>query len=327
MTKAHFELSDKYIPLFRLTVSVVFIIVAITFRIIDIRRPGNIIFLSCYLIFALVLAVFNKFRKHIAYKYPVALAGFDMLLISYGITISGGPHNSPLYLFYLMFIVYFAIVCNMKLTLVISCIGSLLYAGTLLVTQESFVINDTIILLFFYAFGFFSGIISENLKKYNIKMATQDHLTHLYNRQYLSGELEDILLQCQKSDNLMSLIIFDVDDFKSINDFEGHLEGDRVLAEIAELIRQIIRSGDIAARYGGDEFILVLPQTDKNGAETICHRLKTSIQEYFLTKVNVSAGVATYPHDGKTTKELFYAADIAMYKEKEISKSRIHDFD
>ena len=117
--------------------------------------------------------------------------------------------------------------------------------------------------------------------------------------------------------------MLDLDNFKLVNDSFGHLYGDRVLAWSAEIIRSTLRSSDIAARYGGDEFAILLPETSAEAAERAADRIRMAFATGVHTgeageqiDVALSIGVATFPADGRTATELLAAADAALYREK-----------
>lgn len=115
--------------------------------------------------------------------------------------------------------------------------------------------------------------------------------------------------------------MMDIDYFKKYNDTYGHLVGDRLLHQIGEIIRENIRSIDSACRYGGEEFTLILPETDASGAKNLAERIHKSI--FDEGEITVSIGVGIYPKDGKTTEELLNLADKAMYLAKRQGRNRI----
>jgi two-component system, cell cycle response regulator len=127
----------------------------------------------------------------------------------------------------------------------------------------------------------------------------------------------------------LSLLMLDLDDFKLVNDTFGHLFGDRVLTWTAEMIRATLRSSDVPARYGGDEFAIILPETDANDAAIAARRILDAFRDQaFLSDqrgpvpVGASIGVATFPFDGRTGTELIAAADKALYQ---VKRSGGHD--
>jgi diguanylate cyclase (GGDEF)-like protein len=122
----------------------------------------------------------------------------------------------------------------------------------------------------------------------------------------------------------VSLIVFDLDDFKRINDRIGHLGGDAVLAEVAERIRRVVRSTDIACRVGGDEFAVILPESNREDAELLADRIAHTIRGQKIAKagaLTISTGVAEL-HPGDTAADVFTRADEAMYRGKHAGKAR-----
>jgi diguanylate cyclase (GGDEF)-like protein len=121
----------------------------------------------------------------------------------------------------------------------------------------------------------------------------------------------------------MSVLMLDLDDFKLVNDTFGHLFGDRVLTWTAELIRSTLRGSDVAARYGGDEFAIILPETDADEARRAAERILGAFRDRAFVgeqrgpvPIGASIGVATFPVDGRTGTELIVAADQALYRVK-----------
>lgn len=146
-----------------------------------------------------------------------------------------------------------------------------------------------------------------------------DHLTQVYNRGYLIQELRRHLSLSQRHDRPVSLSIIDLDRFKLYNDTQGHLAGDRLLQAVATVILCQVRQEDVVARYGGDEFVIVLPHTDGPSALAAMHRIKQALTLTALrgSGVTLSAGIATAPTDACTVEALMNAADKALYLAKE----------
>ncbi len=166
----------------------------------------------------------------------------------------------------------------------------------------------------------------ENAKLYEDarKLADRDHLTGFFNHRYVHERIGEELVRAQRSGSPVSLLMVDLDDFKLVNDTFGHLFGDRVLVWSAELIRSSLRLSDIPARYGGDEFALVLPDTDAAAATVVADRIIRAFAEgAYESKtrgsvpVAASIGQATFPFDARTGPELIAAADGAMYRAKD----------
>ncbi len=162
-------------------------------------------------------------------------------------------------------------------------------------------------------------------------LSVTDDLTQLFNSRYLHEVLRKETKRALRSHAPLSLLFADLDGFKRINDAHGHLLGSRALVEAAALIRGSARETDIVARYGGDEFTLVLPDTTPEGALAVAHRLRDRISRHvFLAdrgpgiRLTASIGVATMPEAADTAEGLLEAADAAMYRVKEDGKDGIH---
>lgn len=159
--------------------------------------------------------------------------------------------------------------------------------------------------------------------------AITDGLTGLFNHAYLLHALKREVQRAKRHDLKLSVAMFDLDDFKKVNDIRGHVEGDRVLVKVAALIRESLREIDIAARYGGEEFTVVLPETARTGAHLVAERIRTRIEEHFRRRkgpVTISGGVATFPEDAATAEELLRRADEGLYRSKADGKNRITVF-
>lgn len=155
------------------------------------------------------------------------------------------------------------------------------------------------------------------------QLADRDQLTGFYNHRYLHERLGEETIRARRSRSPLSVLMIDLDDFKLVNDTFGHLFGDRVLAWVAELIRSTLRGSDIAARYGGDEFAVILPDTDGEAARHAAERILEACRERPFRgeergplPIGLSIGVATFPRDGRTGHELIAAADRALYRVK-----------
>jgi diguanylate cyclase (GGDEF)-like protein len=161
-------------------------------------------------------------------------------------------------------------------------------------------------------------------------VSVTDDLTQLYNARYLGQVLRRETKRASRSGRPLSLLFIDLDGFKSINDSHGHLYGSSALVEAAAVIRISARETDIVARFGGDEFALVLPDTGSEGAAAVGERVREKIARHrFLhaqgldIKLTVSVGVATLPDVAESAEHLIQAADQAMYQVKEKGKDGI----
>jgi len=167
----------------------------------------------------------------------------------------------------------------------------------------------------------------ENARRYGEarKLAETDALTGLYNQRYFHETLRREVLRAQRYERNLALIVFDVDDFKAINDQIGHLAGDRVLAQAADRLREAVRSVDVPARIGGDEFAVILPESDAEDADQLYRRVQSSMRGTSLgtddERLRLSAGIAELQH-GDTAAGLFERADGALYRAKDLGKDR-----
>jgi diguanylate cyclase (GGDEF)-like protein len=160
------------------------------------------------------------------------------------------------------------------------------------------------------------------------RSAVTDGLTGLYNHAYFLGALRRELQRAKRHTLSVTLSMFDLDNFKKLNDTRGHLEGDRVLIRVGALMREELREVDLAARYGGEEFAVVLPDTPRAGGHVVAERIRRRIEERFRrarrrVPVTVSGGVAAFPEDAATAEELVQRADQALYHSKADGKNRI----
>jgi|GEM_PF-6801837 len=158
------------------------------------------------------------------------------------------------------------------------------------------------------------------------ELSIKDPLTGLYNRRFFYEILEKEIEKARRSGRSFTIAIGDIDDFKKINDAFGHLEGDRVLIQIAAIIKSNLRKYDLAARLGGEEFVILFPDTSKKEALQIVERLRKAICENDLCegekKLSISFGLASCPEDGQTIDTLLSRADRALYDAKRQGKNK-----
>ncbi len=158
-----------------------------------------------------------------------------------------------------------------------------------------------------------------------------DPLTGLYNSRYFHETLEREIAKAERYKSIVSLVIMDLDNFKWCNDNLGHQVGDTVLTEIGQMLSVLCRKADTAARWGGEEFAVILPRTSRTGAASQAERICSKVKDHpfqdgepsLQGRITMSAGVASYPEDSTTAKALVHAADMALYQAKAMGKSRV----
>jgi diguanylate cyclase (GGDEF)-like protein len=162
------------------------------------------------------------------------------------------------------------------------------------------------------------------------KRAVTDEMTGLFNRRFIDEALSEQLAHAQTAGTPLSLVMADLDDFTSINNDYGHEVGDEVIKSVVPVLRRHFRESDLLARYGGDEFIFLLPETPAEEAHQICEAVCREVAaldvlaglDGSLTRVTTSQGIASYPHHGRTVKAIREAADSALYDAKEQGRNR-----
>ena len=176
--------------------------------------------------------------------------------------------------------------------------------------------------------------LASDLKEANDKLRElvfRDSLTGLFNHRYFQELMEQELSRSQRYQRPLSLIMFDIDHFKKVNDTFGHPRGDLVLKAVSSVVKARTRDSDILARYGGEEFALVLPETDLNGAVVLAERCRKSVEQMEVQtegqtiKATISVGVTTFPPDsaGFGKAKVIDAADQALYNSKHTGRNRI----
>jgi diguanylate cyclase (GGDEF)-like protein len=171
------------------------------------------------------------------------------------------------------------------------------------------------------------------IKLYRIKEqeAITDALTNVFNYRYFQSQIEREIMRSDRHSKHFSVAMIDIDNFKQYNDSQGHLNGDEALKLIAQTIIQNIRKSDTLARYGGDEFVMILPELDKHQSKSLAEKLcmvigKTKVPRKKSTiKVNltVSLGIATFPDDGRSEDKLLKKADEALYQAKDLGRNAV----
>jgi diguanylate cyclase (GGDEF)-like protein len=221
--------------------------------------------------------------------------------------------------------------------------GWLFYFNHYLVSSMSETMNFRIVeitigLLLYIGIGTALGYLAQSQKQQKALLeglSIQDRLTGLFNYSYFVDKLSDEKIRSDRYGNIFSLIMFDIDFFKNLNDTYGHEAGNKVLQRIAEVISKKVRNVDIVSRYGGEEFAVLLPYAAGSDAQLVAERIREVISEeefHFLQSdkknedeqnVTISGGIATYPTDAGNETELIINADRALYKAKATGRNKV----
>jgi two-component system, cell cycle response regulator len=173
----------------------------------------------------------------------------------------------------------------------------------------------------------FASIALENASLF--RQATTDRMTGLFSHHYFEKTLEEEMERARRYKSTFSLVMFDIDHFKKFNDAYGHLQGDRILRDIAKVLTRSVRQVDFPARYGGEEFAVILPAVDLKGALVVAERLRRKVEQYEFPgdtaplHVTISIGVTEFTEQADAPSEVVREADRAMYQSKEGGRNRV----
>jgi diguanylate cyclase (GGDEF)-like protein len=196
----------------------------------------------------------------------------------------------------------------------------------------------------FALFGTFLGGLTDRLRAQQnalLKLSAElerrsitDELTGVHNRHHLTREIDKEIERSVRHGHPLSGIMIDIDDFKGINDRFGHTAGDRALRDIAHLLQTAVRSIDTVGRYGGDEFVVLLPESGPEGARVVADRILREVRQYRLptdhgpVPVTVSAGIVSFADAGTLTRTAFFdRIDRSLFQAKFLGKNRVFDSD
>ena len=220
---------------------------------------------------------------------------------------------------------------------VCACLLSLYFSGNMM--PEALVVAvptaalTPLLLAFPISYYVFNLMLKLEESKKQIEILTRfDHLTGVYNRRYFTELAEREISRAQRYDYAASLLMIDLDKFKRINDTHGHLAGDQVLKEVVDTCVKTVRQTDILGRFGGEEFVLILPRTTTRQAEVLAERIRQAVEKRLIKTptadlhITVSLGIGSMSPPDISLQELIRLADTALYTAKENGRNRFETF-
>lgn len=267
----------------------------------------------------------------------VLLGSVAIAVVTVLIALTGGV-DSPFFFGYVLVVAAAALVVRATTAVLAAAVASIVYLIALasLPGSSQLVFDDVVrialnvLALWFVAY--LASVVAREQRQTRdaaLRLSLYDPLTQLYNRNYFFAVMDREIQRAARTGRRFCLLMLDVDDLKPINDDFGHHYGDRLLREVAEVVRVGIRGVDSAARYGGDEFVILLPETDPTGAFVVAEKLRESVNAIRISapgrllQTSVSVGVVAFPDDGASGDELLISADAAMYESKRRGKNRV----
>jgi diguanylate cyclase (GGDEF)-like protein len=245
--------------------------------------------------------------------------------------------NSPFVFTYHLLVVAAALTMGSRLALLVTAAASLAYVGQLLLdvgltASGVDLLRVAINLGSLWLLAYLAGVYASSERRVRarvLELSQTDPLTGLFNRAHLFPTLDREVQRTRRSSRGFCVLMIDLDGLKAINDSLGHLQGDDVLRAVSRVITGSIRTVDSAYRYGGDEFLILLPETEFIGAYVVAEKIREGVEEIGeslatdLATTSVSIGLVSHPEDGSSTEELMVAADRAMYQAKSLGRNQI----
>src|SRR5262245_1521074 len=250
-----------------------------------------------------------------------------------------GAESSPFFFTFPLIVGGAALVVSPRVTFVLAAIASLGYIfATAIppgpvepVTVAKVGINLTALVLLAYV----ATVIAREQRRARdaaVRLSTVDPLTGLFNRTFFFAAVDREIARSLRSNRGFCLLMMDVDELKGINDRYGHFFGDQVIKGVGDVLQSGVRKIDTAARYGGDEFVVLLPETDPTGAWVLAEKVRIGVTELSINvagteiPASISVGVVNFPDDGQTSDALLISADQAMYASKRAGKNKVMAF-
>lgn len=273
------------------------------------------------------------------WRLPIE-AAVVLVFLTVLIAMTGG-HDSPYFFGYILLVGAAALSAEDLGAAILAVVSSVAYiaavvfaSGAAPLASADFglvAFNLVAIALVMYV-GSIIGREQRRAREEALRLSRFDSLTTLHSRDYFMSELEQEILRATRTGRPFAVAMIDLDGLKAANDRFGHDWGDNLLRAVADVLRGDIRVTDVAARFGGDEFVLILPETDLSGAILVAEKVRVDISRVALphngavVRTSASVGVVTFPDDGRSSAELMRRADLAMYEAKRRGRDQIVRF-
>lgn len=277
---------------------------------------------------------------------PPTTLGRDRFVIegAVGITLATllvimtGKELSPFFFVYPLIVAGAALVVSPRVTLVLAALAAIDYVIAVTIDRTNVpltppglalvAVNVVAMLLLTFVASYIARE-QRRSREAAIRLSTIDSLTGLFNRAFFFAAVDREIQRSTRSGRRFGLLMMDLDGLKAINDRFGHFHGDQVLKAVAHVIKNGVRRIDTAARYGGDEFVILLPETEPTGAYVLAEKVRQGVVELEIRgagdeiHTSLSIGAVAYPDDGLTADDLLISADRAMYVSKRQGKNRV----
>ena len=249
-----------------------------------------------------------------------------------------GQESSPFFFAYPLIVAGAALVVPPSVTVVMAGLASVDYVIGVAVDRNGVPLTGTglatvaINIAAMLLLSFVASYVAREQRRSRevaIRLSTIDSLTGLFNRAHFFAAVEREIQRSSRTGRRFGLLMMDLDGLKAVNDRFGHFQGDQVLKAVSQVIRSGVRRIDTAARYGGDEFVVLLPETEPTGAYVLAEKIRQGVEELGVRgpgadiRTSLSIGAVSYPDDGRNADELLISADRAMYVSKRQGKNRV----
>jgi diguanylate cyclase (GGDEF)-like protein len=251
----------------------------------------------------------------------------------------GGEWSSPLYYLFYLVVIAASLTLSRRLLILEIVVISVCVLGIGLKFENSWPGSIRFLILKlipFWALVFFASEIYlqlEDARRQFERLSETDSLTGLFNMRRFTIALETEIQRSDRYQRKFSVLMLDSDNLKSVNDTYGHLEGSRYIRQVADILHYQMRKSDMSARYGGDEFVVLLTETDRENARRVAERIRNKVENTALeitgstVRRTISIGIATFPSDATGSNDLIRCADNALYESKRRGKNKVSSFD